>query len=131
MFRACRAPGGRGAHWYVLWAGPGDAESRLGKEITRPRKRETWSMFLLQPADPSVPPRACPASCRSARSRSNHGPVENSESALQADAPVIEAEIDIDRLAEELEAVAEGEEEGEEAAGAAQQRPGGGEGGTQ
>jgi hypothetical protein len=36
-----------------------------------------------------------------ARSRTDHGPVENSEEAMAADAPVLEAELDLDRLCTE------------------------------
>ncbi len=33
-----------------------------------------------------------------ARSQTDHGPVENSEAALAADAPVLEAELDVEEL---------------------------------
>lgn len=36
-----------------------------------------------------------------ARSEADHGPVENSEAALAADAPVLEAELDVERLCSE------------------------------
>lgn len=37
----------------------------------------------------------------SMRNDVDHGPIENSDAGLEADAPVLEAELDIDRLWEE------------------------------
>lgn len=46
-------------------------------------------------------PAPSPPACRilyAARSETDHGPVENSEDGMAADAPVIEAELDVEAL---------------------------------
>ena len=56
-------------------------------------------------APPTAPAPLCPTQTSTthrivycARSETDHGPVENSEDGMAADAPVLEAELDLDRL---------------------------------
>ena len=58
------------------------------------------AVSLLQPACVAPPPHPS-THCRvlyCARNESDHGPVENSEEGMEADAPVLEAELDIEAL---------------------------------